>query len=464
MGRIAFRLPDIGEGIATAEVTAWHVKIGEVVEEDAPLVDVMTDKATVEIPAPVRGRVMALHAAPGETVAVGAELLVFETEGDGAPPSAPAGEGRGEAAAARVGAAEAPPEASSRGGERDPRGEDAPARAHGASRRSDDAGEASGLAPSHPAPLPRGEGGEAPSEPVPRRSPGARPLASPAVRRRAFEAGLPLQFVTGTGPEGRITHADLDRTLSGGDLPSGASLRPAEPAPRDAVEEVPVIGLRRRIAERMQDAKRRIPHFSYIEEVDVTALEDLRKALNDRHGAARPRLTLLPFLVRALAKAVPDFPGLNARFDDAAGVLLRHAALHLGIATQTPAGLVVPVLRHAEGLDLWACAAGIARLAETARAGRSSRDELSGSTLTLTSLGALGGLATTPVINAPEVAIVGVNKIAVRPVYEGGALVPRKIMNLSSSFDHRVVDGWIAAEFVQRLKTLLEQPATLFLE
>ncbi|MBA4790240.1 MAG: 2-oxo acid dehydrogenase subunit E2, partial [Rhizobiales bacterium] len=292
-----------------------------------------------------------------------------------------------------------------------------------------------------------------------RRAPGARPLAAPSVRRRAYEAGVPLQFVGGTGPEGRITHGDLDRMLAGGE-----ALRPAA-QPADLVEDMPVIGLRRKIAERMQDTKRRIPHFSYIEEVDVTALEDLRKALNERHGKARPRLTLLPFLVRALARTLPEFPGLNARYDDEAGVLRKHSALHVGIATQTPAGLVVPVLRHAEGLDLWACAAGISALAEAAREGRSGREDLSGSTLTITSLGALGGLATTPVINAPEVAIVGVNKIAVRPVYvEGGGFVPRKIMNLSSSFDHRVVDGFVAAEFVQRLRSLLEQPATLFVE
>lgn len=418
MGRISFKLPDIGEGIATAEVTAWHVKVGELVREDAPLVDVMTDKATVEISAPVTARVVALNAAPGQMMAVGAELLVFETEGEGAPEPEPV-------AAPEVAAAAPPP------------------------------------APTVPAvkSAPPPQAAPTPIEPAPRRAPGVRPLAAPSVRRRAYEAGVPLQFVGGTGSEGRITHGDLDRMLAGGE-----ALRPAVP-PADRVEEMPVIGLRRKIAERMQDTKRRIPHFSYIEEVDVTALEDLRKALNERHGKARPRLTLLPFLVRALARTLPEFPGLNARYDDEAGVLRKHSALHVGIATQTPAGLVVPVLRHAEGLDLWACASGIAALAEAAREGRSGRDELSGSTLTITSLGALGGLATTPVINAPEVAIVGVNKIAVRPVYvEGGGFVPRKIMNLSSSFDHRVVDGFVAAEFVQRLRSYLEQPATLFVE
>lgn len=429
MGHIVFKLPDIGEGIATAEVTAWHVKVGEFVREDAPLVDVMTDKATVEISAPFSARVVALHAVPGETVPVGSELILFETEEKASLP-----------AESGVTALPLPPPPKPSGAVRAPALAETVAVPSGVSR------------PAVPETVPA---------PAARRAPGTRPLASPAVRRRAYEAGLPLQFVAGTGPQGRVTHADLDRTLSG-----GRTLRPAS-APQDAVEDVPVIGLRRRIAERMQDTKRRIPHFSYIEEVDVTALEDLRAALNARHGKARPRLTLVPFLVRALAKTLPDFPGLNARYDDEAGTVHRHSALHVGIATQTQAGLVVPVLRHGEALDLWACAAGIAALADAAREGRIARDDLSGSTLTITSLGALGGLATTPVINAPEVAIVGVNKIAVRPVYVEGApggFVPRKIMNLSSSFDHRVVDGFVAAEFVQRLRSLLEQPATLFVE
>ncbi len=441
MARITFKLPDIGEGIATAEVTAWHVKAGDLVREDEPLVDVMTDKATVEISAPFTARVVALNATPGETVAIGCDLILFETDQPGdataqVPSPAPPPLAPPEALAAPPSPVSPPASGAA--------GEPSPASPH---------------APRAPAPAPAGKSAPSAAS-TPARAPGARPLASPAVRQRAYEAGLPLQFVTGTGPEGRVTHADLDRALSGGDT------RPP-PAPQDVVEEVPVIGLRRRIAERMQDTKRRIPHFSYIEEVDVTALEDLRAALNARHGKTRPRLTVLPFLVRALAKVMPDFPGLNARFDDEAGILRRHAALHVGIATQTPAGLVVPVLRHAQELDLWACAAAITTLAEAAREGRSAREDLSGSTLTITSLGALGGLATTPVINAPEVAIVGVNKIAVRPVFlEGasGGFVPRKIMNLSSSFDHRVVDGFVAAEFVQRLRGFLEQPATLFVE
>lgn len=429
MGRIAFKLPDIGEGIAAAEVTAWHIKLGDLVQEDSPLVDVMTDKATVEIASPVTGRVVAMHATPGETVAVGAELLVFETDAsaavDASPAAAPAPAAKAlepSPAAVRI-----PPKADSSAAPRQARDQ----------------------------PVPPGV-----REPQAVR---ARPTASPAVRRRAYEAGIGLQFVEATGPDGRITHADLDRVLAGGATRSAHALACDVPLPDD-IEQVPVIGLRRKIAERMQDTKRRIPHFSYIEEVDVTALEDLRQALNGEHKQARPRLTLLPFLVRALAKALPHFPGLNACFDDDARVLLKHRALHVGIATQTPAGLVVPVLRHTEALDLWACAAGISKLAEDAREARSSREVLAGSTITITSLGALGGLATTPVINAPEVAIVGVNKIAIRPVYDGGAFVPRKIMNLSSSFDHRVVDGWVAAEFVQRLKAYLEQPATLFLE
>lgn len=442
MARITFKLPDIGEGIATAEVTAWHVKAGDLVHEDAPLVDVMTDKATVEISAPFTARVVALNATPGETVAIGCDLILFETDQPGDAPAEAPSPTPASAPVERPETLEAPTTAVAKptaDAARDP------------SRASPGTARASAPAP---AGLPE------PSPVSHARAPGLRPLASPAVRRRAYEVGLPLQFVAGTGPDGRITHADLDRALAGGER------RPLV-APQDEVEEVPVIGLRRRIAERMQDTKRRIPHFSYIEEVDVTALEDLRATLNARHGKTRPRLTVLPFLVRALAKVMPDFPGLNARFDDEAGILRRHAALHVGIATQTPAGLVVPVLRHAQELDLWACAAAITTLAEAAREGRSAREDLSGSTLTITSLGALGGLATTPVINAPEVAIVGVNKIAVRPVYLDGAsggFVPRKIMNLSTSFDHRVVDGFVAAEFVQRLRGFLEQPATLFVE
>ncbi|MCW3475258.1 dihydrolipoamide acetyltransferase family protein [Limobrevibacterium gyesilva] len=409
MGRYVFKLPDVGEGIAEAEVVGWHVQVGATVAEDDPLVDVMTDKATVEIPSPRAGRVVAITGTPGDKIRVGAELVVLEVDGEGAAPEV----------AAPVVTAAAP--------------------------------EVARPAPERP---------PVASAAIPLRSPGAKPLASPAVRRRAQELGIALQFIAGTGPGGRIGHADLDAYgASGGRAPLSAGR-----ARLEAVEEVKIIGLRRRIAERMQESKRRIPHYSYVEELDVTALEELRGHLNARHGAERPRLTLLPFLVRALVRAIPRFPQVNALFDDEAGILRRHAAVHMGIATQTPQGLMVPVVRHAEALDLWEAASEIARLANAAREGKAPRDALSGSTITITSLGPIGGIVTTPVINLPEVAIIGVNRIVERPVVRDGQIVVRKMMNLSCSFDHRVVDGWDAAQFVQELKALLEQPATLFVE
>lgn len=284
------------------------------------------------------------------------------------------------------------------------------------------------------------------------------------MRRRAHELGVPLQFIAGTGPGGRIGHADVDAYVASGGRTAVTTADPGKPARREGIEEVKIIGLRRRIAERMQESKRRIPHYSYVEELDVTALEELRGHLNARYGADRPRLTLLPFLIRALVRAVPRFPQVNALFDDEAGIVRRHAAVHVGIATQTSQGLMVPVVRHAEGLGLWEAASEISRLAAATREGKATRDELNGSTITITSLGPIGGIVTTPVINYPEVAIVGVNRIVERPVVRGGQIVVRKMMNLSSSFDHRVVDGWDAAEFIQELKGLLEQPATLFVE
>ncbi|MGA9869335.1 MAG: dihydrolipoamide acetyltransferase family protein [Acetobacteraceae bacterium] len=406
MGRFVFKLPDVGEGIAEAEIVAWHVAVGAAVAEDDPLVDVMTDKATVEIPSPRAGRVLAVTGEPGEKVRIGAELVVLEVEGGG-------------------GATATPP----------------------------------------PNPLPQGEGGlpigESPlplREGIRGRGPAAqKPLASPAVRQRAYERGVALQSIPGTGPGGRILQADIDAYLTSG------SRAPVN-AKRDGIEEIKVIGLRRVIAERMQQSKRRIPHYAYVEELDVTALEDLRAHLNTRHARDRARLTLLPFLIAALVRAVRSFPQVNALFDDDAGIVRRHAALHVGIATQTENGLMVPVLRHAETLDLWRLASEIARLATATRDGKAARDELSGSTITITSLGALGGIVSTPVINYPEVAIIGVNRIVERPVVRDGQIVVRKMMNLSSSFDHRVVDGWDAARFIQALKGLLEQPATLFIE
>ena len=428
MGRFVFKLPDVGEGVAEAEVVSWRVAVGATVAEDDPLVDVMTDKVTVEIPSPRAGRVLSITGAPGDKIRVGAELLVLEVDSD--EKAAPEEKADSQGVAIPSAAAPIIP---------------APTTAVKAVRA--------------PAPSPR----KTPHSPAAftTRPPEGRPLASPAVRRRAHELGIPLQFIPGTGPGGRIGHADVDAYVaSGGRTPVTASGGLAQ---RQGIEELKIIGLRRRIAERMQESKRRIPHYSYVEELDVTALEELRGHLNARHGD-RPKLTLLPFLIRALVRAVPGFPQVNAVFDDESGIVRRHAAVHVGIATQTAQGLMVPVVRHAEALGLWEVASEISRLAAATREWKATRDELSGSTITITSLGPIGGIVTTPVINYPEVAIIGVNRIVERPVVRGGQIVVRRMMNLSSSFDHRVVDGWDAAQFVQELKALLEQPATLFLE
>ncbi len=423
--RYAFKLPDVGEGTAEAELVAWHVKVGDRVAEDQTVAEVMTDKATVEIPSPIAGKILSLHGSPGQKVAVGSEILVLEVAGAGhAPAAVPAPVKTGSAEPAAPATQTQAPEPAIR--DRKPP-QAGPAKAAFATRTQ-----------------------------------GERPLAAPAVRRKAWELGIELQFVPGTGPGGRITHEDLVAFVASGGR-DGAARSPAR-AERHGVEEVKVIGLRRVIAERMQNAKRRIPHFSYIEEVDVAALEETRAQLNGAWGKERGRLTMLPFLIKALARVLPDYPQINARFDDDAGVVHWFAGVHVGVATQTPTGLVVPVMRHAEAMELWAVAAEVARLADAARAGKATAAELSGSTISITSLGALGGLATTPVINYPETAIIGVNKMVERPVVRDGQIVVRKMMNLSSSFDHRVVDGWDAAEFVQRVRGLLEQPAFLLVD
>ncbi len=429
MAHHIIKMPDIGEGIAEVELAAWHVKAGDTIVEDQVLADVMTDKATVEIPSPVSGTVVSLGGEAGQVFPVGAELIRIETAGDAAPSPRTAAP----PPAAKAPVAPSPPGA-------------APAMAGLAS---------AGAAP-RPAP---------PPAPTPAARPEDRPIASPSVRRRAWELGIDLREVRATGTAGRVMHADLE-VFAKTKPAAPRSTAPAVPVgtPRDGIETIPVIGLRRKIAMKMQDAKRRIPHFSYVEEVDVTELETLRAALNERHGASRGKLTLLPFLMRAITLAVVEHPEVNARFDDEKGVLTRHAAVHLGIATQTDVGLMVPVVRHAEALDLWSSAAEVVRLAAAARAGNITRDELSGSTITITSLGPLGGIVTTPIINHPEVAIVGVNRIVERPMIRGGLVVPRKLMNLSSSFDHRVVDGQIAAEFIQALRARLESPGLLFVE
>lgn len=437
MGIHVIKMPDIGEGIAEVELAAWHVEIGQQVTEDQPLADVMTDKATVEIPSPVAGKVTALGGKVGDVMAVGSELIRLEVDGTGN---------------LKAGAAEPPPVAMS----------PPPARK---------ASDAEPMAPqaSPPAAAPERSGPPAVTSQAPRvaavsRQPGERPLASPAVRKRAWDMGIELRFVHGTGEAGRILHEDLDAYAQGQGASTGGVGARAAYAERHDETPVPVIGLRRKIAQKMQEAKRRIPHFSYVEEIDVTELESLRMQLNKQWGETRGKLTLLPLLVRAMVVALRDFPQINARFDDDAGVVTRYGAVHMGIATQSDAGLMVPVLRHAEARDVWAIAAEIARLADAARSGKATRDALSGSTITISSLGALGGIVSTPVINHPEVGIVGVNRIVERPMIRHGAVVPRKLMNLSSSFDHRVVDGMDAAEFIQAVRALLEQPALLFVE
>ena len=448
MGIHAIKMPDIGEGIAEVELVAWHVKVGDVVAEDQILADVMTDKATVEIPSSVAGTVLALGGAVGQVMAVGSEVIRIEVEG--------AGNVKAGAPAAQVDAAWANPAAPVKPGK--PTKVPAPVAMAAAPVAA--AKPATGSLP--PAtPLRHGQTALATAH---ARLPGDKPIASPAVRRRAWDLGVELQFVSGTGAAGRIMQEDLDAYAARAAQGHSAGQSDQRYAERHHEEAVPVIGLRRKIAQKMQESKRRIPHFTYVEEVDVTELEALRARLNTRYGKERGRLTVLPFLVRAVVLGVREYPQINARYDDEAAVATRYGAVHLGIATQTEGGLMVPVVRHAESRDLWACAAEVLRLAEAARSGKATREELSGSTITITSLGALGGIVTTPVINHPEVAIVGINRIVERPMIRGGAVVPRLMMNLSSSFDHRVVDGMQAAEFVQLLRGYLEFPATLFVE
>jgi 2-oxoisovalerate dehydrogenase E2 component (dihydrolipoyl transacylase) len=439
MAERIIKLPDVGEGVAEAELVEWHVKVGDMVREDSILAAVMTDKATVEIPAPADGTVSWLGAEVGETIAVGSPLIKLDVAGEVGDDETLEATPRQEAPEEEPAEQEAepgPPPAAKPEPRAEPKPEPAKPEARPPTRAAPDTGTAG---------APRAEG-----EP---------PLASPAVRRRAKEAGVDLRQVPGTGPAGRITHEDLDVFIARGRQPAVAGLQR-----NTEVEEIKVVGLRRRIAERMALAKARIAHITYVEEIDVTALEELRERLNAEKPAGRPRLTMLPFLMRAIVKAVGEQPMVNAHFDDEANVIHRHGGIHIGVATQTDAGLMVPVVRHAEARDLWDCARELNRLTEAARNGSAAREELSGSTITVTSLGALGGIASTPVINPPEVAIVGVNKMEMRPVWDGQQFVPRKMMNLSSSFDHRVIDGWNAAVFVQRIKTLLETPAMIFLE
>ncbi|PRC92887.1 dihydrolipoamide acetyltransferase family protein [Solimicrobium silvestre] len=433
MGIHVIKMPDIGEGIAEVEVVVWRVQPGDVVVEDQILADVMTDKATIEIPSSVAGTVLTLGGKAGEFMAVGAELIRIEIEGKGnvrenapALPAAVAVAEKVEKTAAAPLAAVAP------------------------------------MAAAASQPAPANKPGKVQSISVARPA-GEKPIASPAVRRRAWDLGVELQFVHGSAAGGRIQQQDLDDFVARGPQQAAGSVG-ARYHQLHTEEAVPVIGLRRKIAQKMQDAKRRIPHFTYVEEIDMTELEALRVNLNNKWGKERGRLTILPFLMRAMVLALRDFPQINARFDDEAGIVTRFGAVHIGIATQTDNGLIVPVVRHAESLDFWASAAEVTRQAEGARSGKAAREDLSGSTITLTSLGTLGGIVSTPVINHPEVAIVGVNRMVLRPVIRGGAVVARQMMNLSSSFDHRVIDGMHAAEFIQAIRGFLECPAMLFTE
>jgi 2-oxoisovalerate dehydrogenase E2 component (dihydrolipoyl transacylase) len=404
MDNYVIRLPDVGEGVAEAEIVVWHVGVGDRIEEDQPTIDIMTDKATVEMTTPVSGVVIALHGEIGQMVPVGAPLIELRLDGVG------------------------------------------------------------DQAPDVRAGLPV-EGPETPTLPEMITAAAApiiehveAPLAAPATRHRADALGIALKLVPGTGPDGRITPGDLDAYVARRD-----EALPAEtPSVEAGITEIRIVGLRRRIAERMQEAKRRIPHFGYVEEFDLTELEALRRELNAGKAAHQPKLTLLPFFMRALVRMAPQFPQVNARFDDEAGILRTYDGVHVGIATQTEGGLLVPVVRHAEALDLWQSAVALERVVRAARDGSARREDLTGSTITLTSLGALGGISATPVINHPEVAIIGPNKLMDRPMVINGQIVIRTMMNVSSSFDHRIVDGFDAARFVQGLKRLIERPALLF--
>jgi len=435
MTRYVFKMPDLGEGTVEAEVVAWHIKVGDMVKEDQVMAEVMTDKAAVEVPAPVSGKVVTINGQPGDMVRVGSELVVFETESseDEASAAEPVVEARAQAAPAPAPAAKA-------------------------------------LSPARkPEPVPAAPA----AEPVATRTeaPGAKPetgrvKASPATRRKAREAGIDLRQVQGSGLSGRIMPKDFAAAMSGA-APTGtngsAAAAPSLLRQRTGTEEIKVIGVRRVIAQRMTDAARTIPHFSYVEEIDVTELESLRTHLNSRAPKGTPSLTYLPFLAAALARVLEEFPQCNAHYDAERNVLIRHHPVHLGVATQTADGLKVPVVRNAEARTLWDLSDEIRRVSEAAKGGKASREELSGSTITITSLGRMGGIVSTPIINAPEMGIIGVNKAIDRPVVLDGAIAIRRIMNLSSSFDHRFVDGYDAAAMILALKDLLEHPATIFI-
>jgi 2-oxoisovalerate dehydrogenase E2 component (dihydrolipoyl transacylase) len=438
MARFEFRLPDIGEGIAEAEVVAWHVKIGDTIAEDQGIADMMTDKATVEMESPVSGVVVALAGEVGDMIPIGSTLVVIETEGEVEEDRSSRAQSRDVETSSGVSTSLDTNEVIAT----DPLA--------GTDLETTTEQHMPDTPVTHFIPAPHPDAVEIN---VP--TPGAQALASPAVRARAKELGIDLGDVKAR-EGGRIRHADLDAFLT---YNAGQGFAPAGATRAD--EAIKVVGMRRRIAENMAASKRAIPHFTYVDEIDVTALEDMRGDLNANRGN-RPKLTMLPLMIVAICKSIPSFPMINARFDDEAGVVTRYGAVHLGMATQTDAGLMVPVIRNAQSLNVWQLAAEITRLAEAARSGKAKSEELSGSTLTITSLGPLGGIATTPVINRPEVAIIGPNKIVERPVFDGDDIRRAKLMNLSISCDHRVVDGWDAASYVQALKKFLETPVLLF--
>ncbi|MCK0070687.1 dihydrolipoamide acetyltransferase family protein [Kordiimonas laminariae] len=434
MGLHKIQMPDVGEGITEAEIVEWNVSVGDVVKEDDVLAAVMTDKATVEIPSPVDGVVKEISGTIGDMTPVGAVIITLEVEGEGNEAMISA-----EADAPAPAAEEAPKEEVKPEAKAEPAPAPAPKKTAVVKKPVASAKKATSGAP---------------------RKEGEKPIASPAVRKRAADAGVKLQYVFGTGPVGRITHEDLEDYISGASAPVGGSSKRAD----TSVEETKVIGLRRKIAERMQDAKQRIPHITYVDEIDVTALEELREHMNATRKEDDPKLTILPFIMKAMVMAIKDYPKLNSHYDDGNDMLYTYGGVHIGMAAQTPGGLMVPVLNHCEAMEINDFANEAKRLANAARDGSISREELTGSTITLSSLGKMGGIVSTPVMNSPEVAIVGVNKVATRPEWRDGGFVPRKMMNLSSSFDHRIIDGWDAAEFIQRIKQLLENPATLFME
>jgi 2-oxoisovalerate dehydrogenase E2 component (dihydrolipoyl transacylase) len=418
MSRHVVKLPDLGEGTVSSEVVAWKVKVGDVIGEDQPVVEMSTDKAVVELPAPVGGKVISLGGQPGDQIAVGGELYVLETDASAAVESAPAA---------------APAQAAT------------PAKAPIVAATSNSAAQPAAAKPS-----------------------GGRVMASPATRARAKLAGIDLTTVSGSGRDGRIQRQDLEAAINDRQSGSKAPAAAAAPAPsgrqvRTGTEDIRILGVRRVSAQRVADSKRNIPHFAYVEEVDMTELERLRKHLNSQQPKGSPSFTYLPFLAMALVRVVEQFPKVNSRYDSERNVLVRHDGVHIGVATQTNDGLRVPVVKHAESLSLKELAAEIRRVTTAARDGTASRNELQGSTITITSLGKLGGIVSTPIINAPEVAIVGINKAVERPMIVNGEIAVRLMMNLSSSFDHRFIDGYDAAEAIQALKEKLEQPATIFI-